>query len=105
MTFYSGQKIVCIANVYPSPRTGIPFRLGRIKIGETYTVDRQYKSSYGLNVVLLIELPVRKFNKYKEPNGWPPDCFRPLVDKKTDISELQKLLNTENLTNDLSIEA
>lgn len=84
--FYVGQKVVCIDNKPYS----FHFWGGKIdipKINQIYTIKRpEYVYSNGVIVVDLKEL--------NNPAGYRAFRFRPLVEKKTDISIFTDILNT-----------
>lgn len=89
MIFRVGQKVVCIGG-QPKPDEPPPFPVK----GAVYTVENviDYGDELGLE---LVELP--------QPGceGWAPgflaSAFRPAVDKKTDISIFQQMLNREGV--------
>lgn len=83
--FYIGQRVVCITH-YPSA--------ARVKHGEVYTIDgfapcRNPKLPPGL-ILCGIQPSRRKDGSLK---GWDPICFRPVLDRKMDISIFEQMLN------------
>lgn len=79
--FYVGQKVVCVKN-NPEP-------LGRdvwVVVGDVYTIAEVF-TSWGEESVRLVEAPA----KVNEP-GWVGNWFRPVQEKKTDISIFTDLL-------------
>ena len=86
MTFRIGQKVVCIYDwVYPDEPGPYVIK------GNIYTVSG-FGDWYGDLTIYFAEMPV-----YKSPDGWSdgydPAYFRPVVEKKTDISIFTALLN------------
>lgn len=83
--FYVGQKVVCIDDK-PDP-------LGRpiwVKKDEIYTISDIFFWCHCM-ALRLTEAP-SNFNLI----GWKSDMFRPIVEKKTDISIFTALLNPAN---------
>lgn len=86
MNFRIGQKVVCIdAKHLPGMRPDIP-----IVAGEIYTIRW---------IGILRGVPMVRVEEHFRPNSWPePDIpmlaerFRPVVEKKTDISIFTEML-------------
>lgn len=103
MIFHKGQKVVCI-NDDPITETDTGIMHGNLSgltKGQTYTVRQA-----GLICPLKKGVPCIRVEEIVRPNRtiiehsdmpYRADRFRPLVEKKTDISELEKLLNTKQL--------
>ena len=107
MTFFVGQKVVCIDDTFDDPRWKNIISLGIVlpKKGPVYTIRRIYPTvvwadasvkSVGLHLEELIN-PELSFMKPREI----PFCalrFRPLIEKKsqTDISFALDILDKAN---------
>ncbi|AEI71069.1 hypothetical protein [EBPR siphovirus 2] len=85
--FYSGQRVVCVG--VHSTKTGR--RLAFINLDQKYTVRRVVSTPTGRTLVNLMEAtgPLRRDGFER---GFPVQCFRPLNDKKTDISVFTEML-------------
>lgn len=91
--FYVGQKVVCI-----NDRRG-DFRQANyhyatnnfwaLKKGEIYTVSELLDHPDGSSTMKLVEIPDRDCKDW----GYNRERFRPLVEKKTDISIFKEMLN------------
>lgn len=94
--FYTGQRLVCIKR--PAKCIGDTVRADMPKIDDVVTCRKLYVSSGGTPHVLLMEHDnenlAGKFWWDSEP-GFPQDCFRPLAEPSTDISELRRALRGE----------
>jgi len=88
MTFRVGQKVVCVDKAL-----GSILGIREPDKGDIATVSNIYDHPEGL-VLELIEFPQRNHSGYAP--GWLAISFRPIVERKTDISELQALLNPAN---------
>lgn len=86
MTFYVGQKVVCVDVGY-SETTGHPAR--SLKIGVVYTVAWTYTSRRGNPGVILAEVKPAS----DRARGFLASRFRPVVERKTDISVFKAMLN------------
>ena len=87
--FYVGQKVVCVDDG-PSGFTGRANRV--LTKGQIYTVSKSWEHAYrGAPVVLLAEVDPDK--PYHE--CFSAARFRPVVDRKTDISIFTAMLNTK----------
>jgi hypothetical protein len=94
--FQVGQKVVCVDD---------DFRCGYERIvktpvkGQVYTIRRLYtfKACTGsvVTIVHLVEIvnPVRKWDAGVMEAGFVPRRFRPVVQRKPDISVFKSLLN------------
>ena len=91
--FHVGQKVVCI-NDHGSPEVWNGFRIARQ--GSIYTVRSIYY--FGETELLLLEEIVNQVSSYScgfkdcEP-GFESESFRPLVERKPDISVFTDMLN------------
>lgn len=101
--FVVGQKVVAVGRKAPAKptRRSVPRPEGNAlgasypEIGKIYTI-RQINAWDDGVVVLLEEVCNRRFIGLKgskiEP-GFPAECFRPVIDRKTDISQFKAMLN------------
>lgn len=91
--FYVGQKVVCINADDKVFR--VPNKLYNedqqwlLKKGEVYTIRELTQHVYGNPCMKLVEIPDRG----GRDNGYNRERFRPLVEKKTDISIFKEMLN------------
>lgn len=92
--FRVGQKVVCVDALFPKNtwrhrwfKFWQPYKSP--SDGEVYTVANVY-SEAGMLLLELIELPSPETNVWMA--GFLACGFRPLVDRKTDISALKALL-------------
>lgn len=85
MTFHVGQKIVCVDDG-PSKWSGMCGK--SVKRGRIYTVLRMmdYHDGAGERLYLIEAAPSGCHD------GFNPDRFRPIVEKKTDISLFTAML-------------
>jgi hypothetical protein len=100
MTFRVGQRVVCVADDFPSRRPGLlPSK------GEIYTVRSVYDEHFqgiGWRKAVLLHEIVNAPQEYKtlghHEAGFLASRFRPLAERKqkTDISELLKLQDPAN---------
>lgn len=91
MTFYIGQKVVCIDDSSNTFILKLHLRCWHhLKIGEVYTISGF--DPEGVDAVYLIEIPELVISGWDFPVGWGVERFRPLVEKKTDISVFQQML-------------
>lgn len=98
MTFRVGQKVVCI-NDTPRPK-GVVFvcavgllavptgNMGGLTKGRVYTVKSIHHHPV-TTCLFLCEIPPRSANDF----GFRPDRFRPIVERKTDISIFTSMLH------------
>ena len=98
MTWYVGQKIVCIDNVYEgftriTNRPYIYTWKNTLVIGNVYTIGAIYNPDNPNNDIALklVELMGRK------GRGVPAILFKPLLEKETDISIFIDMLNKHNM--------
>ena len=93
MTFYPGQKVVCInKDGWMDLTTGLPEN-GPV-YGQVYTVDRVLLSAFGYDCVSLMEFQQLMVNG---PPKYPARAFRPVVERKTDISIFEKMLKPDQV--------
>jgi hypothetical protein len=91
--FYVGQKVVCInadENQFIVPNK--PYRHSEfwsLREGEIYTISELTQHAYGNPCMKLVEIPDRSERDW----GYNRARFRPLVEKKTDISIFKEMLN------------
>ena len=98
MTWYVGQKIVCIDNEWygPNKRLGFKrYRYDRVLVKETiYTIRKiNIHTHFPDRLVILLSECVHP--KRPETAGFPPEIFRPLLEKPTDISIFTEMLNSD----------
>lgn len=91
MAFYVGQKIVCVRAAFKHKTILSPLTRNAV-----YTVRDAFIAHNGMPCVRLVELPaprVRCFGRRElfEP-GYDADRFRPVVERKTDISVFTAML-------------
>lgn len=88
MAFRIGQKVVCV-NDQPEPGTG--WELGaELRVGAIYTIEAVGLTRVGNPGVLVAE--ARRYAGF----NYLSSRFRPLTEKKTDISCFTELLDREN---------
>lgn len=83
--FYVGQRVECVESGYAP---GYPHDLARV--GAVYTVSRVFAAPCGTLALELVEL-----HQPEDDLWWPGTkaaCFRPLVERKTDISIFTRML-------------
>lgn len=99
-----GQKVVCVVEVeYESQRTGHCYR-GGPRLNEVYTVTdflgprptlrAEQMDVDGVEFIDLLEvrsLYLEIPGQPRIPIGWPVICFRPVDERRTDISDLVAL--------------
>lgn len=99
MNFYCGQKVVCVSYQWDSIWDAIRalfFRpsSGDLVVGEVYTVSNLILDDVGdVYTVEVAECPHPE-NKFWEA-GFAPECFRPVVERKTDISVFTRMLTAK----------
>jgi hypothetical protein len=95
--FRVGQKVVCVDNTTPNATGRIPNP--DLKKGEIYTIAGVYNGWTGPGVTL-VEL------KAREPHiGFHAFRFRPIVERKTDISVFHEILRKATKQADTDIGA
>lgn len=85
MTFHVGQKVICI------DATPVGCLTGGLRKGAIFTIDALIKTTSGTGLSF-VEIPV--------PEGWlafHPRRFRPIVERKTDISIFTRMLQPREL--------
>jgi hypothetical protein len=94
MMFRLGQKVVCVDDdiVGKNPTSIIPPHLP--KLHQVYTVRGFIKSDDGREFVYLCEI-VNPIRNNHEP-AFAPFRFRPIVERKTDISFAHEILRKAN---------
>ena len=93
--WYVGQKVVCITNMFYRPSKGCDWPIKGLEKGAIYTVSG-FRMCKNMPHLFLFEIQARPFLN-GEPRGYPPQIFRPLLEKPTDISIFTEMLNTTNL--------
>jgi len=84
--FRIGQKVVCIDNKV-RPVTTYPEILKNLKVNGIYHITKITHGGLGVHIAEI---------KSPEKTSFFSDRFRPVVERKTDISTFEKLLNTKN---------
>lgn len=108
--FHVGQKVVCIdGTVRPAKhrvRLIHPMKFFPIK-GQVYTIREMMMGELSGKVCLRFhEIPdeivfyVYRGSEYEGVPVWEASCFRPLVERKTDISIFTAMLNTQRVRTD-----
>lgn len=93
MTFYVGQKVVCVY-AGGDPAFDDWDESERIVVGQIYTIRRVYIDHDGEDCVWLDEVQRSHLSRI----DWGPDVgygayrFRPVVERKTDISIFEEIL-------------
>lgn len=94
MAFYVGQKVVCVE---ASPRADYTpwkvsiFDMEGLTEGRIYTV-RAVSVQRGVSVIFVIEIN-RRWKVDGREQGYAAVRFRPIVERKTDISIFKAMLN------------
>lgn len=81
MTFHIGQKVVCVDDVEQRCAKGD----SPVKKGSIYTV-REYYDFFGLRAIRIEEI------MNANDRGYHASRFRPIVERKTDISVFTEIL-------------
>lgn len=91
--FHVGQKVVCVDT------SGLPSFLSKLIKGKIYTVRgfvlgicRDWSVGEGITLMEMKNPPTPS----GQENGFDPSRFRPIDDRKTDISVFTALLNPAN---------
>lgn len=96
MTFRVGQKVVCVETWSPTAGQGYGDEVGPIE-GQIYTIRAIgcFNSSYpGMLLCRLHEIinPVRDYAEGRDEGAFGAFRFRPIVNRKTDISTFTRML-------------
>ena len=98
MAFHVGQKVEYVGWTAPWylrwAANNIP--IPGVKVGDIFTVAAVYNHGWGRKAIDLIEVPWPASRGADHYPGWISYAFRPVVERKTDISELEKLLIPAN---------
>jgi hypothetical protein len=102
MAFHVGQRVVCVSDklggswdaILPGIAVG---GLDGLRRGSIYTVA-SVEYVYSLEVLVLAEINRKQVKKKSHINarGFASSRFRPVVERKTDISIFEALLNPAN---------
>jgi len=99
MTFRIGQKVVCISDEWRNPQYELPVAMP-MKHG-VYTIRAMGLGTCGDNGEEQIGLLFQEFIYPIASCGFEPSfssrCFRPIVERKTDISIFQKMLESKKV--------
>lgn len=87
--FKVGQKVVCV-DASPDPFG----RALQVKKGQVYTVSAVLCGGIGITLVEI---------SCTDAHGWWASRFRPVVERKTDISVFQAMLKQVPVTADLTL--
>ena len=90
--FYVGQKVVCVNGTTQPGCIWLGAEVPRS--GRVYTVDALVTNRSGTPALVLVELPRDPVSVACGAIGYHAYRFRPVVERKTDISALKALLNT-----------
>lgn len=95
MSFYVGQKVICIDNLC---RSGIPIPgYNYVSLNTVYTVRDIFQNPYdGRTLLRLTEIKNPPFPSGIEP-GFDATRFRPITERKTDISIFKRMLTPSEL--------
>ena len=98
MTWYVGQKIVCIDDNWYGPHKRLGFKrftFDHVLTKETiYTIRKiNQHSHFPDRIVILLNEVIHP--KRPDFTGFPPEIFRPLLEKPTDISIFTEMLNSD----------
>ena len=95
MNFYVGQKVVCVDDAArPTAGLGWSFKKPNVHIGEVYTIGGFENGGGELGVYLLeVVSNYPPFPRSGLSRSFYPDRFRPVVERKTDISIFTAMLN------------
>lgn len=98
--FRVGQKVAAVAFEYPDG-TKVPQNAPNLKIGNVYTIrdiDQRTVPLYGAPTIRLHEVSGNII--YTQVGLWEcgyhPSCFRPLIERKTDISIFTAMLTPKS---------
>jgi len=100
MTFHIGQKLVCVDadfEYYGIVDLNLPVHLGVYTVRDVVTG----RGVSGLGLGLLLEEICNRAGPYGTEYSFVPDRFRPVVERKTDISIFEKMLTEENVSANL----
>ena len=89
MTFRTGQKVACV-----STSNGIDLP-GEPAVGDTATISNVYVAADGTLMLELVEWPSPETERVYA--GWDAKYFRPIVERKTDISIFKKMLKPQGV--------
>lgn len=96
--FHVGQKVVCIddsGHINANGRRGTWEDGDAPKVGAIYTVRRSFTNEDGDAILWLDEIrrgPIAR-KEWGDDVGYGADRFRPVVERKTDISVFTAMLN------------
>jgi hypothetical protein len=95
MTFRVGQKVICVG--YRNPQFPLSDPAFKLTKGASYTIrdiDTRFISMHGVMTIRVEEVVRPSENCAFGPwePGYHPLCFRPVAEKKTDISIFTQLL-------------
>jgi len=83
--FHIGQKVICISDAIDDDEPG-PY----VFKGKVYTIN-DILNEYGDTTLTFHELPIIRVRGWSY--GYSAENFRPVVEKKTDISDFRKILD------------
>lgn len=86
MAFRVGQKVVCVDDKHPANPDPMPIA------GKVYTIRGFSRADFGEDGLLLEEVATGALHSNGNERGYMIRRFRPIVERKTDISCLKALL-------------
>ena len=95
MTFAIGQRVVCIESGLPARNFPNVPRAGRIYTVRSVFFD-DFRKRVGIHLAELVNQPTLTRDKGMFEVGFAAKCFRPVVERKTDISIFVKMLDEVN---------
>jgi hypothetical protein len=103
--FHIGQKVVCVRDEAEGDlecRYSGGGKSSKIRVGNVYTIreiDTRAVHLHGVASVRLVEVcnPEKMTTVGMWETAYPVACFRPVVEKKTDISVFEEILKRETV--------
>lgn len=91
MAFYIGQRVECVD---ADPECGRIFWPGeQLRLGQIYTVAAIVDNPSGYAAIAIREVPRHSIAVSHGYRGFKASRFRPIVERKTDISIFKAMLN------------
>lgn len=92
MTFHIGQKVVCINDEWYHPPS--PFAISKPRLGVVYRIRAIEHCLIADATYLLLDEVINPIVPgFRNEPDFLATCFRPIVEKKTDISVFTAMLN------------
>lgn len=102
--FRVGQKVVCVRNTPEGKELAYASgkQSSKIAVGSIYTIreiDTRALHLHGVACIRLCEIvnSVRPTIVGEWESGYPATCFRPVIERKTDISIFKKMLTPKRV--------